>query len=1130
MNKNTIKNFALNARITLINSIKKRASEYGITENSNFYHFIFTPQKQLSCTEIQHLNQLIENIQKYGYEKTIDEAAFIWFSRFISLRYMEVNGYLPLNVRIFSNNTGSFSPEILSEAMNIELNGLDHNHVSKLLDKQCDNELYTYLLITLCNALSNWLPDMFKQSDCWATLLLPDNILNSDSLIAHMVEDIPEDEWKEHVQIIGWLYQYYNSETKDKVFADLKKNIKISPENIPAATQLFTPEWIVRYMVENSLGRLWHESHDDFNTSGWKYYVKDAESEKNKKNNPEQIRQKNRNIQPEQIMFMDPCMGSGHILVYAFDILMQIYISCGWSEEDAAKSILANNLYGLDIDKRAYQLAYFAVMMKARKYNNRILCDRCTPNLATFADITNFKKSDLSKPLEKLAKQFENADIYGSLLEIHEVEELDCSIDDHIISSENIEMMLRIYHILSQKYDVVCTNPPYMGMSGMNSTLSTFVKKYYFDYKSDLFSAFIVRCTQLSRPEGYLGFLTPYVWMFIQSYEKLRQYIYSSKTIESLIQFEYSSFEEATVPICAFVLKNSKLNKKGCYFRLTDFRGGMDIQQKRFLEAIAEHNCGFYYEADSDNFSKIPGKPVAYWITENFIKVFKNPKLEDFAYSFQGMITGDNNYFLRLWHENNSKNFVLNLTKQNADKFNNIWVPYNKGGGYRKWYGNNEYTLRWIDNGKAMTRARTENKEYYFREGVTWSFITSGKFSCRCFNNGFLWDVAGSSIFSVSDFSMYYICAFMNSKVVQNIFEITNPTINYQVQNIISLPIVNNSSYNAKIDMLAAENVQICKKDWDLFESSWDFKRHPLIPSTKDIYSKKAIYLEDIFKNWNDECNIRFKKLKSNEEELNRIFIDIYGLQDELTPEIEEKDVSVRKADLQRDIKSLISYAVGCLFGRYSIDCDGLCFAGDKWDTSKYQTIIPSNDNILQICDDNSTDDDLTTKIIEFIRLVYGDETHEKNMKFIADALGGKGTPKEVLKNYLLTGFFTNHCKIYQKHPIYWLFSSGKKNGFKALVYMHRWKSDIIATINTDYVHKTRKTYLKQLSESEKQLKSADSVMLKKYQRKLSAKLEEINGYEKKLNRLADMMIDIDLNDGVRVNYAKFSDVLEKIK
>lgn len=834
MNKNAIKNFAVSARILLIQAVTQKAFEYEVTEDGkNDPSQAAVNGQSLTSAEQSQRAQLIAQIQAKGFASTMEEAAYTWFNRFIALRFMEVNNYLPSHTRIFSDEDGNFKPEVLTDAVNLEIDGLDKELVLEFLEQQQNEQLYQYIIITQCNALNEGLPEMFERIGGWTELLFPKNLLREDSVIAHMVKDIPESDWNDQVQIIGWLYQYYNSEPKEKVFANLKKNVKISAADIPAATQLFTPDWIVRYMVENSLGRLWTEGHGKPENANWKYYLEEAEQEDAVKADLEKLRAAYREIQPEQIKIIDPCMGSGHILVYAFDVLMDIYTACGWSERDAAKSILRNNLYGLDIDRRAYQLAYFAVMMKARQYNRRILSAENQPNLANFANVMHVDISLLSGSLRKFAEQFQFADTYGSLMTVTKPAGLDEAVSAFLptfgMQAEQLEMMMRVARILTQKYDVVCTNPPYMGGSGMNATLSDFIKKNYPDYKSDLFSAFVVKCTKMAKLEGYLGFLTPYVWMFIQSYEKMRNYIYNTRTIETLIQFEYSAFEEATVPICTFVLKNSKVRKNGAYLRLTEFRGGMEVQRQKALEAISNHKCGFYYESNAENFSKIPGSPVAYWVSENFVRAFDGKKVGNYLNCRSGIMTGSDE-FIKQWYEVNYNNIKFNC-KTAKDMLDYKWFPLNSGGEFRKWYGNNSKIVN-LQNDGAKIKATVKNfrlreKTFYFKRGITWGRITSSKIAFRDVIQGSLFGDAGPIGFIEENRN--YLLGFLCSNVSLFCLQATNPTLNYQVRDIESEPLILSVGHLPLVNKKVQENIDLSKADWDSFETSWDFEGHPLV-------------------------------------------------------------------------------------------------------------------------------------------------------------------------------------------------------------------------------------------------------------------------------------------------------------
>ena len=1011
--------------------------------------------------------------------------------------------------------------------------------VYSLKDANDDEALFKYLIITQCNALSGVLPEMFQKIADYSELLFPDNLLREGSVIERMISDIPEKNWNVEkggqIEIIGGLYQYYISEKHDKVVDPLHGKV-VAKNEIPAATQLFTTDWVVRYIIDNSVGRYWIERNPSSNLKNeLEYFVVPKDGV---------IPTVNEKITPEQLTVFDPCMGSAHFGVYAFDVLMKIYTEYGYTEREAAASIVQNNLFGLDIDERAAQLASFAIMMKAMQYDKRFLKRDIQPHFYEIKEsnhvdsftIDYFTNGNdkLKKDIQSIIEETRDVKEYGSIIQIKPVdfgtlfarfEEIEGDVNLYKdMALDTLLPLVREAKILSDKYAVVATNPPYLNK--FDAKLKKYIVDNYADYKGDLFSVFVYRNFGFCEENGYSGFMTPLVWMFIKTYEPLRNYVLKNKAITTLIQFEYSAFEEATVPICSFVLKNGKTESKGEYFRLIDFTGGMEVQRKKVKEALANPDCGYFYESTQSNFSKIPGSPVAYWASERFIEALEaSVPLESIAYSFQGMITGDNNYYLRLWHEVSTTNMITNMKNADRTSYNNVWVPYNKGGNFRRWYGNNEYLLRWINQGKTLTRARTENTSYYFREGVTWSFVTSGTFSCRYFPEGALWDVSGSSIFAIMGEPITYICGLMNSKVAQLFFDITNPTINYQVMNVIALPYKKDIK-NELIGTISAKAIKCSKSDWDSFETSWDFQRHPLI--------RKTATIKEAFSKWQSECNDRFNQLKANEEELNRIFIDIYGLQDELTPEEEDRDVTVRKADLGRDIRSFVSYAVGCMFGRYSLDVDGLAYAGGDWDSSKYKTFIPDKDAIIPITDDEYFTDDIVGRFVEFVKVVYGADTLEENLKFIADALEEKGsTSREVIRNYFLSSFYKDHLKTYQKRPIYWLFDSGKKNGFKCLIYMHRYQPDTIARIRTDYVHEQQARYRTAISGLERQINGAptsERVRLNKQLTKLKDQAEETRLYEEKIHHLADQMISIDLDDGVKHNYAIFQDVLAKIK
>lgn len=1156
MDKNVIKKFAVWARTELITRVSLKGVEYGITEdNIEDANADSVGGKVLTADEKKQRQALISEIKDKGYKQVMEEVAYTWFNRFSALRFMEVNGYLPSHVRVFTDEENNFKPQIIAEAIHLDLDGINMEKVYELKEAEKTEELYKYLLIVQCNALNKILPGMFQKIADYTELLLPDNLLREGSVIQQMIELIPEDDWKDAVQIIGWLYQYYNSEKKEDVFAALKKNVKITKENIPAATQLFTPDWIVRYMVENSLGRLWLEGHPDVKEqflpteeeqsayaagnhdpedTKWHYYLEEAEQEPEVQAQLAEIRKEYAALTPDQLKVIDPCSGSGHILAYMFDVLMKIYESYGYTTREAVASIVENNIYGLDIDDRAAQLAYFAVMMKARQYDRRFFSRGIQPHVYAIVESNHVDKFavdyfcngdvKLTTAMDTIIRELHDAKEYGSILTVTPqdwsalYDRFGEIMEDINISRETVlrELLplVQVAEALAQKYDVVVTNPPYMGASKMNSKLNEFVKNNYADYKSDFFSAFVIHASQMTKQSGYCGFFTPYVWMFIQSYEKMRTYLYNQTTIETLIQFEYSAFEEATVPVCTFAFQNHHVQKKGCYLRLVDFRGGMEVQRQKTLEAIENHDCGFYYEQSTNNFSKIPGSPVAYWVSENLFYDYDiSSQLGSLFPVKKGMTTADNNRFLRFWYEVEQKKIAIK------------WFRTHKGGEFRRWYGNDENVVNWENNGielKSFSGSVIRNEDYYFKRCITWNDISSSKTGFRYVEGNSISNASGPSVYDNSD-KLFYILGLCNSKVVEYIFAFTCPTIHFEVGKVAEIPV--KFKKEEIIQEIVKGNLELSKTDWDSFETSWDFQHHPLLRTVPTI--------AEAFDQWQAECDDRFHQLKANEEELNRIFIDIYGLQDELTPEVEDKDVTVRKADLGRDIRSFISYAVGCMFGRYSLDVNGLAYAGGEWDSNKYVSYPADKDNIIPICDDEYFEDDIVGRFVEFVKTVYGEESLDENLKFIADALGSKGQPKDVIRNYFLNDFYKDHCKIYQKRPIYWLFDSGKKNGFKALIYMHRYQPDTIARIRTDYVHEQQARYRTAIADLEQRISNASTgerVKLKKKLTTLQAQDTEIRSYEEKIHHLADQMISIDLDDGVKKNYAIFQDVLAKIK
>ena len=1200
MDKNAIKKYAIWARRELIDRVTKRAAVFGVSKDD-----LSDPNADsvnghlLSDVEKRQRQALIRRIEEKGYEQVMEEVAYTWFNRVAALRFMEVNGYLPTHIRVFTDDEGRFRPQILSEAIHLDLDGLNKSKVYQLKDSNQEEELFKYLLIVQCNALNGILPGMFQKIEDYTELLLPDYLLREGSVIEQMVTLIPEDDWKDQVQIIGWLYQYYNTEPKDKVFADLKKNIKISKENIPAATQLFTPDWIVHYMVENSLGRLWLEGHPsardkylpDHNADGsvcvkegkWNYCLEEAEQEPAVEAQLAEIRKQYAAMKPEEILTIDPCAGSGHILCVLFDVLVQIYEDYGYTAREAAASIVQNNLWGLDIDDRAAQLAYFAVMMKARQYDRRFFTREVQPHVYAIQESNSIHRDHLHylgrgmsaiernnavNQMNALLDAFIDAKEYGSILQPGEYDwallsrfvadttpEQQVTFDESGVEATQAQLRLMIAQgqALAQKYHAVVTNPPYMGGSGMSAKLSDFVKSNYPDSKSDLFAVCIERGNQMVIRNGINCMVTMQSWMFLSSFEKMRVKTLQTKTITNLMHMENMVMGIAFGTAVTVFRNNAIKGYKGTYnqIKLQDIENDapkqFPIQENRFAQV------------STDNFSKIPGAPVAYWVSDKLLEAFQTQKtIGTIAPPKQGLATADNDRFLRIWYEVDISRIGFGC-KSIADSIlsRRKWFPYNKGGEYRRWYGNRVYVVNWENDGyeirnfkdnNGKVRSRPQNTAYYFHEGITWSDITSALFSGRLCEAGFLFDIKGSSGFPSHE-TIMYVLGFLNSYISQECIRILNPSVTTQVGDMARIPVIIDGKYKKDVDSIVIDNVAISHSDWDSFETSWDFKEHPLIRWSRCLGDATSIGatiqyyygrrmpvscpLELCYLLWQGECNKRFEELKTNEEELNRIFIDIYGLQDELTPDVDDKDVTVRKADLSRDIRSLISYAVGCMVGRYSLDKPGLAFAGGAWDASQYVTYPADKDGILPITDDEYFADDIVTMFVNWLKTVYGADTLEENLRFISDALGGKGSPREVIRNYFLNDFYKDHLKIYQKRPIYWLFDSGKKNGFKALVYMHRYQPDTIARVRTDYVHEMQSRYRTAIADVEQRLNDASTserVKLTKRLNALQAQADELRQYEEKIHHLADQMIAIDLDDGVKVNYAKFADVLATIK
>lgn len=1222
MNKNAIKKFAIDARNKLIASVTDKAGMLGITPDNcseaitkgadfEVYKTAAGTEVTLNKKQCEQRRKLVDQIHARGFEAVVEEVAYTWFNRICAIRFMEVNDYMyPVRVRVLSSEKeGKNEPDVVTMAPEIDWDFTDKER-EEIIDAKMNSrldDLFRMLFIKQCNLLHEVLPGLFEETEDYTEMLLNISFTNEDDVIRMLVDGIDEKDFNittvdedgkvaGQVEIIGWLYQYYNTEPKNKAFA---KKTKITKEEVPAVTQLFTPDWIVRYMVENSLGRMWVEGHpDDELKSKWKYYLNEAEQEESVQQELNKIKAEYATLKPEDIKLIDPCMGSGHILVYAFDVFMQIYENAGWSQRDAAQSIIQNNIYGLDIDDRAAQLSYFAVLMKARQYDRRILTRGIEPNVYAVqesnginrgqlkyfgAGLTDAEKNAAVSQMEGLLNTLNDAKEYGSLLNVEDYDwellekfventdtESQISFDTYGLdeTAEQLKQLIKIGKVMAQKYEIVATNPPYAGTSNLSAKVNNFVKKNYPDSKANLFAVFIERCGEMLKKNGYQAMITQHSWMFLTSFEKLRMKL-QQKTIINMAHLGARAFEEIggeVVQTTSFIIQNNFImNYIGTYLRLLD---GESQYEKESLFLRQEQR----YDTAQNTFTNIPTEPLAYWIGEKIVECYKkNTYISDYAKPCKGIDTGKNDIFLRLWFEVNENNQYIPEGKSDIDFSKYKWFPYNKGGSYRKWYGNNEYVINWENSGekiKNYSGSNLRNKDMYFREGVTWSTVSSNRNSFRYFDKGYLFDNGGSCLFS--NIYLEYIQGLLNTKVAVELLKI-QPTMNNQPGTIGGLPLIINE--NIDIKKIVRENIALAQLDWDSFETSWDFKCHPLIsviPQNRALFDDTTdIDLAECYTCWENECNERFNQLKANEEELNRIFIDIYGLQDELTPEVEDKDVTVRKADLQRDIKSLVSYAVGCMFGRYSLDEEGLVLAGQPFEAHFFEasapvcgtgfagapgasvpigefyyktdegvkkcTYNPDKDNIIPICDEEYFSDDIVSRFCEWVKIVYGEKSLETNLDFIAKALGNKGnTSREVIRNYFLNDFFKDHCNTYSvtgsgKRPIYWLFDSGKQNGFKALIYMHRYDADTVGRVRTDYLHEAQKYVETAMQSAQYTIDNATSASEKskatKAVTKYTKQLAEMKIYDEAIAHVANQRIEIDLDDGVKVNYAKFQGV-----
>ena len=1152
MDKTAIKTFAINSRKKLMEDVEYKMSLVGI-DKDNIYEPISSANgietyqlggstNSIYDNDISKRERLVKEVKQKGFENVVEEVAYTWFNRIIAIRFMEINNFLPTKTRVLSSETaGKIEPDIITEAFDVDLDYTqeDKELIFKLKDENKLDELFRFLFIKQCNKLNEILPGLFEKTDDYLELLLNISFTNEDGVVRQLIDTIPEKDFESQVEVIGWLYQFYNTELKDETFANLKKRIKISKERIPAATQLFTPDWIVKYMVENSVGRLWLEGHPNNELkSKWKYYVDEAKQEPEVEQQLITIRKESEILKPEDITVIDPCMGSGHILVYVFEVLMDIYVSEGFTEKDACESILKNNIYGLDIDKRAYQLAYFAVLMKARKYNRRILTKGISPLLCSIEETNSISKEFIEELISQdktnekdwnyLYNIFKNAKEYGSILDIKNInfDELFNDICTYESNKNNlnqykyqneIQLMKNIIQqskLLVKNYDIVATNPPYMGNSGMNPNLKDYLKKNYPNSKSDLFAVFIEKCHDFCNEKGFVAMITQQSFMFLSTFEKLRVELINNHTIINMAHLGAHAFEEIggeVVQATTFVNRNNLIkNYKSTFHRLTEFNS-----ESRKEEEF--HNDENNFIMKQCKFIKIPGNSIAYWVSDKFIDTFEKGICIDDISGHTGSQnkTADNEKYLRYFWEVSNEHVGID----------NKWIFYAKGGDFKKYYGNLEHVVDWSEDARNFYKNNpTSNlldEKYWYQEGITYTKISSKGVSFRYLPKNCVFDMGGPSICYLGD-NLLYILGLLNSNLANFYLNIFNPTINIQSKDIRALPIIINNSHKNRINKLVKSNLEIAKGDYESFETSFSFKKHFFVSSNECL-------IENILDNLTYDKLNQLNQFISNEVLLNEIFLEIYDVHD-VSSKINEEDIKLNLFNYDESIKSFISYAVGCMFGRYSLDNEGLQFAGGVFNIDNYIKFIPDDDNIIPVLDSEYFEDDIVNRFVEFVKTCFGEETLEENLDFIANALSKNKKPsREKIRDYLLKNFFNDHKKTYKKCPIYWQFSSGKENGFNCLVYMHRYEPSLVAKIRTDYLHKTQKAIEQAIANCDNIINHSSSntevTKATKDKAKLQKQLKETQEYDEALSHIANRNIEIDLDDGVKVNYAKFQNV-----
>ena len=1153
MDQSALKKFAQSARERLHELVENRLVFWlgtGSSKPDSAAHRQFAPQ----------IRKLEEMLAKEGREALIERVSYTWFNRLSALRFMDANGYHTFGARVVSPaSPHEVMPEILQQARGGTLDSTFRQEMAnaeafedilsgRIPSPDPQAEAYRLLLVAACNHYHAYMPFLFEEIGDATELLLPEDVLSEHSIVHAFRIGLAYEDCRD-VEVIGWLYQFYISDKKDAVMA---RKASVPTEDIPAVTQLFTPHWIVRYLVENSLGRLWLLNRPQSKLRAQMPYYIEGEAETDFL----------KITKPEDIKLIDPAAGSAHMLTYSFDLLYAMYEEEGYDAPEIPSLILKHNLHGVDICDRAAALASFALCMKARAKDARFFRRMVQPNIVELRDV-KFEENELrdyiraigvgdlfNKPMLKLLHQFEEAKNFGSLIQpclderaitfarrAIEIKDL----GGQLFLRETHRKVLRVLEqaeVLTQRYHVVVANPPYMGGKNMNALLKVFLEKEFEAYKSDLFSAFIVRCLSLSIDKGYLGFMTPFVWMFIASYEDLRRHLLTRTCITSLVQLEYSGFAGATVPICTFSLKNTPdTSHVGSYIRLSEFRGPA-LQEPKTLEAITNPKCGWMYKIAGSEFEKIPGCPISFWASASTRAAFaKFPAIIAKTDLKQGLTTRDNALFVRLWHEVAGNNTGFGMeTPEAANSSNRKWFPYDKGGGFRKWFGNNDCLVNWKNNGVDIHKysnlpmtfagAPLRAKQFYFQPGITWGAITSSKFSIRWDDHGFIPSNAGMKIFAPDRSLRFKILGLLNSTVAEKLLSCLSETLNFDQGVVARVPL---AEIQDEHTVPVQECIESAKSDWDNFETSWDFRDQPLLRP-----GLKGATLEASWRNWEAQCTASIRRMQELESENNRLFIAAYGLDGELQPEVPEEQITLARADQQTDMVAFLSYAIGCMFGRYSLDASGLILADSESTVQDYMAKVPNPsfapdaDGILPVLDGEWFSDDIVARFREFLRVTFGDAKLAENLAFLEGALG-----KE-LRKYFAKDFYKDHLKTYKKRPIYWMVSS-PQGSFQALIYLHRYNRDTVNLLLNDYV----RSFLHKLEERHRQLtaitldesvRPAERTRAAKELGKIEKMLKEIRAWERDIVLpLAQKRLEIDLDDGVKVNYLKFKGLLETI-